>query len=306
MKPPFHLWVVCDGKPGHENQSLGLADAIGRRVSTEIHRISLAGNRGFASKLRAALDAARTLPKPSLVLSAGHSTHPSLLLLARKSNAPCIVLMKPSLPLGWFDLCIAPEHDFPDGTDRRDILLTRGALHRVTPGDGERKGKLILVGGPSKTHGWDAAGLIEMLAPATDRGGWQLSDSRRTPADFLEMAREKLPGVEIISHHDTPPGWVPRTLAAAKEVWVTEDSVSMVYEALGSGARVGLLPVPRRDHESRVLRGIDSLVDSGFVTPYSKWRQTQRIEAPPSLLNEADRCAEIVVARFLSGGGNAA
>ena len=95
-------------------------------------------------------------------------------------------------------------------------------------------------------------------------------------------------------------------MAAAKEVWVTEDSVSMVYEALGSGARVGLLPVPRRDHESRVLRGIDSLVDSGFVTPYSKWRQTQRIEAPPSLLNEADRCAEIVVARFLRDGGNAA
>ena len=306
MSDPIHLRVISDGKPGHENQSLGLADAIGRRTAACTHRICLAGVRGFAAKLRHALDAARPLPAPSLVLAAGHSTHPALLLLARKFGAPCVVLMKPSFPLAWFDLSIAPEHDFPEGFARRDVILTRGALHRVVPGETQPTDKLILIGGPSKTHGWDSAALIEMLGSATDRGGWTLSDSRRTPPDFLEEARGKLPGVEVVSHRDTPPGWVPERLAAAKEVWVTEDSVSMVYEALASGARVGLLPVPRKDFDARVLRGIDSLVRDGFVTTHSRWRQTQRIEPPPVVLREADRCAALLAERLPGLPWNAA
>lgn len=295
----LQLWVISDGKPGHENQSLGLADALARRVAAETHSIPLHGCRGFAAKMRRALETSRTLPKPSLVLGAGHSTHPALLLLARKFDAPCVVLMKPSLPVSWFDLCIAPEHDFPNGCDRPDVVLTRGALSRVVPGGGERSGKLILIGGPSKTHGWDSAAIIDMLVPATDRGGWTLSDSRRTPEDFLGMARRELPGVEVLSHRDTPPGWVAGKLRDAREVWVTEDSVSMVYEALAGGARVGLLPVPRKEHEARVLRGIEALVDDGFVTTYSAWRQTQRIAPPPEILREADRCAGIALERLL-------
>lgn len=299
LSTPFHLWVIGDGKPGHVNQSLGLADAIGRKVPAEAHMIPLGEARGFPCKMRHALDAAKLLPKPSLVISAGHSTHPSLLLLARKYDAPCIVLMKPSLPVSWFDLCIAPDHDYPDGCGRPNVVLTRGALNRVTPGEGERNGKLILIGGPSKTHGWDSGDIIDMLAPATDRGGWELSDSRRTPDDFLGLAREGLPGVELHSHRETPPGWVPGRLAEAKEVWVTEDSVSMVYEALASGAKVGILPVPRKDHEARVLRGLETLIEDGYVTGYANWRQTQKIAAPPAVLCEADRVAEIVLRRML-------
>lgn len=301
LSTPFHLWVIGDGKAGHENQSFGLAEAIARQAPAEIHPISLAGARGFAGKLRSALDTAKGLPHPSLVLAAGHSTHPSLLLLARKYDAPCVVLMKPSLPMACFDLCVIPAHDFADKRDRPNVIPTRGALNRVRPGTGGRSGKLILVGGPSKTHGWDSAELIEMLVPATDRGGWTLSDSRRTPDDFIDQARGKLPGVEFFSHRETAPGWVAEQLRDAKEVWVTEDSVSMIYEALASGAKVGLLPVPRKDHEARVLRGIWSLVEDGFVTPYSTWRKTQRVAGPPELLCEADRCAEIVIERLLSG-----
>jgi len=79
---------------------------------------------------------------------------------------------------------------------------------------------------------------------------------------------------------------------------VTEDSVSMVYEALSSGARVGLLPVPRSKQDTRVLRGLDQLVEAGFVTPYARWLKTRTLTPPPEPLQEAARCAHVVLTRF--------
>ena len=302
VKSPLILWLVCDGKPGHENQSRGLAEAIGRRVPCAVHPLSIAGKSGLIGRLRAALKASAALPPPDLILGAGHATHPALLWLGRKHQACTVVLMRPSIPMGWFDLCIAPSHDFPAASDREHLLLTRGALNRVIPGKGEKSGKLILIGGPSKTHGWDGPALLEMLAQTSDRGGWELTDSRRTPADFLDRVRSELPGVTAFPHEKTPPEWVPARLQAAKEVWVTEDSVSMIYEALTSGAKVGLLPTPRLASRSRVLNGIDSLIADGFLTPFAKWRETQRLATAPETLREADRCAGIVLERLFRNG----
>lgn len=292
---PLTLWLLCDGKAGHENQSLGLAEAIGRRTPCAIHRISLAGSSGMLGKLRGALAAGAGLPKPDLILAAGHATHGSLLWLARKHRAKSIVLMRPSLPLAWFDLCIAPAHDFPAGRRRSNLILTCGALNRVTPGAGPKTGKLILLGGPSKTHGWNGDSLLAMMKQATDRGGWELTDSRRTPEGLLNQLRAQIPGVTVFSHQETPENWVPEKLRQAKEVWVTEDSISMIYEALTSGARVGLLPAPRIHAEARVLVSIDRLIADGFLTPFAEWLKTGRIAHPPEILREADRCAEIVL-----------
>jgi mitochondrial fission protein ELM1 len=297
---PTVIWLLCDGRAGHENQSLGLAEAIGRRVPCGIHRVNLAEKPGLLGRHRVAIKACRDLPRPDLVIGAGHSTHASLWWLARKTGAKSVVLMRPSLPLGCFDLCIAPAHDFPEGFTRPGLVLTRGALNRVTARAAEKSGKLILVGGPSKTHGWDGDALLEMLAIATDRGGWELTDSRRTPDGFLDQARTHLPGVTVFSHEQTPPDWMPEKLGRAKEVWVTEDSVSMIYEALTSGARVGLLPLPRLKSGARVLNGIDRLLAEKFLTPFAEWRESQRISSPPEILREADRCAEIVLARLTS------
>lgn len=298
MTHPLTIWLICDGKPGHENQSLGLAEAIGRRLPSTVQRISIAGKRGPLGRVSAALAASAGFSKPDLIIGAGHATHLALVWLARKHRAISIVLMKPSIPIGWFGYCIAPAHDFPSGAHRPNLLLTRGALNRVTPGDGPKTGKLILIGGPSKTSGWDAAALLEMLAKATDRGGWELTDSRRTPAGFIDQARAKLPGVTVFSHQDTPPDWVPEKLRAAKEVWVSEDSVSMIYEALTSGARVGLLPMPRLVERSRILSGIDGLIADGYLTPFAKWLETGRLAEPPEILREAERCAARVIGRW--------
>ena len=201
--------------------------------------------------------------------------------------------------MDWFDLCIVPDHDFPAGCDRPNLILTRGALNRVSsPVTAPGSGRMILIGGPSGTHGWDAETLLHALSQITSDAAWCLTDSRRTPAGFVDQIRESLPAVEVFPHQETEPDWLPAQLARAGEVWVTEDSVSMIYEALSSGARVGLLPVPRKQNNSRVLRGLEQLIRDGFITPLSEWEKTGRLKHPPSVLREADRCAEAVANKF--------
>ena len=298
---PLTLWLLGDGKAGHENQSLGLAEALGRRTPCASHRISLAGTAGLIGRIRAASAASAGLPAPDLIVAAGHATHPSLLWLARRLQVPSIVLMRPSLPLSWFDLCIAPAHDFPPGTPTRpNLLLTCGALNRVAPPEevAVRTGRMILVGGPSAAHGWDGATLLQALHPISASGGWQLADSRRTPAGFVAEIRRHLPAIQVVPHQQTTPDWLPGQLAAAAEVWVTEDSVSMIYEALSSGAKVGLLPAPRLKPSSRVLRGVDELIANHSLTPFASWLTTRALTLPAEPLREADRCAAEVLGRF--------
>jgi mitochondrial fission protein ELM1 len=297
---PLILWLLGDGKPGHENQSLGLADAIARRMPCEVHRISLAGKRGLLTRIQAAVLASAGLPQPDLIIAAGHATHPALLWLARKHRAKSIVLMRPSLPMSWFHLCIVPTHDFKNPPRRENVIVTQGALNRVAPPDSaERNERIILVGGPSSSHGWNAEILLQALTQITATGDWQLTNSRRTPGGFLEEIRERLPAVEVFPHQQTPPDWLPAKLAAANQVWVTEDSVSMIYEALTSGASVGLLPLPRNQPNSRVLRGLARLIADGFLTPFTDWQTSRQLVKPPSILREADRCAELAI-RILS------
>lgn len=298
MAAPLVIWVLGDGKPGHENQTLGLAEALGRLRSCQVHRIAVAG-RWWWQRLAAAQRQAAGLPTPGLLLAAGHATHPALLWLARSRRAPAVVLMRPTLPLRCFDGCVVPEHDFARANPPANVIATVGALNRVGFDPRRpREGGLLLVGGPSATHAWDAEAMLRQLREITvgaAAGHWRLTTSRRTPEGMLAQLRSQLPQVSVWTSDQTDRDWVPTQLASAAEVWVTEDSVSMIYEALSSGARVGLLPVPRKPGDSRVLRGLASLRERGFVTDYEAWRVTGELAAPPRVLREADRSAKALL-----------
>lgn len=301
MEKPRVIWVLCDGKPGHENQSLGLAEAMQRRVACEIHRIAL-NMAVYWRRSGGAVEAAQGLPVPDFIFGAGHATHLTLMRLARRTGARSVVLMKPSLPLACFDLCIAPYHDFPDGFQHPKILLTHGALHRVTPGSGPRKGGLILIGGPMQGDAWDGTTMEAVLDRLVKEGDWIMGDSRRTPAGWLEGMQGKWENVELVSHSATGPDWVRERMQAAEQVWVTEDSVSMICEAAGSGARVGILPMPGSTPRARVKRGIDELVNTGYATRYETWRETHFLPSAIKPLLEADRCADWLLENGLKAG----
>lgn len=259
---------------------------MARRTTAEIHVIHLDASASPLKRIRKTITESTTLPTPDYVIGAGHRTHLPLLRVTRKLKARSIVLMKPGLPASWFSLCIAPQHDFKKTPEHGNIILSMGALNRVVPTSEPKSGKLLLIGGPSKTHGFDKRALISQIRDIASEG-WQAADSRRTPDSFLSDLKNEIPGLETFAHQDTAPGWLAGKLSSLEEVWVTEDSVSMIYEALTGGAKVGVLDMPRLRPDARVIRGLESLRESGyFIGSKNTAAQT---------LAEADRCAELVL-----------
>jgi mitochondrial fission protein ELM1 len=291
------IWVLTDGKRGHENQSLGLAKALARKTSTQLETIRVNDGLGWLMNwLLGKFPPGQNCPKPDLILAAGHTTHFPLLAARRAFGGKAVALMKPSLPLMFFDRVVVPRHDGlkPDGNH----LTTEGPINRVQPNkSAARTVSLFLIGGPSPHFQWDSAKIIrQILAIASQDPGrrWTLTTSRRTPTDFLsQLTRSSPENLTVVPHEQTGADWLPVRLSSAQVVWVTPDSVSMVYEALTAEAGVGLFDLPSR--QTRVARSILSLLEQKLVIGFDQWQQQPCLPRPAPHFNEADRIADEIL-----------
>lgn len=295
------IWRFTDGKPGHEKQTLGLSRALLQAQPGTCHDLP-APERALALGLwlRGCYPSATHLPTPDILLGAGHATHFAILAARRARGGKAVVLMKPSLPLAWFDACVIPRHDQPPHRD--NVIGINGVLNavqpssRMSPFDG-----LMLIGGVSAHFRWDNANVaasVRRIADATPHIQWKLTTSRRTPAEFLAALAQSMPtNLKLYPHNETGAGWLEQALSLAGQVWVTEDSVSMLFEALTAGAGVGLIRLddPR---DTRVRRGVEQLVAEHRVTPLEAWQVGTPLPAAPGGFNEAARVAQWLLQRF--------
>ena len=297
------LWLITDNKPGHRSQLQGLAQAMAARTAIEAHWIDAPpGRTALLHWLSGRFPPGASLPDPDFILVAGHRTHLPGLAARRARGGQLVTLMKPSLPLGWFDLCVIPQHDTPP--TRANVIPSRGVLNTARPSPERQADKgLFLIGGPSKHFGWDSAGLlaqIDAILAATPGVRWTLTTSRRTPAQTEStLLGLRTRGVDVRPVSGTAPGWAMEQVACSAQAWVTEDSVSMVYESLTAGADTGLLAVPRLG-DTRIAAGVAELQREGLVTAFASWQQKGQLHAPPERLAEADRVADAVLARWLA------
>ncbi len=204
-------------------------------------------------------------------------------------------MMKPSVPRSQFDLCIIPQHD--GIAEDTHTLVTEGALNRIRPSlTLDPQQGLLLVGGTSPHFEWDSAAVqfqIKSLLARTPDIRWTLTSSRRTPEDFLSHLPPH-PNLTVVSHSATALDWLPAQLARSGTVWVTPDSVSMVYEALTAGADVGVFDLPV-NLESRVGKAIAHLADTQRVTRFASWCAHETLHNNMQPLAEADRCAHWIL-----------
>lgn len=303
---PLIVWRFIDGKPGHENQTAGLVQALQALRPVEVHDIPAPNSPAAAGAgLVWWFPWGDSLPDPDLLLGAGHATHVPLLAARRARGGRAVVLMQPSLPCGWFDLCVVPQHDAPRPVE--NLFITQGVLNRVRPGAAKdpRQG-LILIGGPSKHHRWSEREVIEQIAQIQARSGpaphWRLTTSRRTPPGFLAALNKIVDParIEVVPFEQTDAEWLPAQLAWAGTVWVTADSVSMIYEALTAGAAVGLIEVPAQS-DDRIAGGVQTLVDLELATAFSQWRAGAELRAPRQPFSEAARVAREILQRWFNG-----
>lgn len=297
----MQTWILTDGRTGTENNAKGLAEAFG--LSYELKHIALRQPwKSLAPYLRMglanAVTPAFTPPYPNLVISAGRT--PAAAALALKQRSPRTLLVHitdPGIDPAHFDLVIAPEHD---GLTGPNVVTTKGALHRVTKSMLEaartewmprwhrlyRPWHGVLIGGPAHGYKMSPALVSSWLDQLQKLGGSLLvTTSRRTPPAIVKLLQDRAPHVLWTGEGDNPYQGI---LACADNLFVTNESVSMLSEALAVGKPVFTLPLegatPKFD------RFNDVLLTGGYVRPLALPLPASK----PHRLDDMERAAEAV------------
>lgn len=291
----MHIVYVSDGKAGHRSQALGLFKAIQRQSSEtvsfeEISIDDLAIFPLLVGLFRRSIPQLQTTP--DFIFGVGSHTQLRVFLLGKiYPQAKTVILMKPNYPFAWFNYSVIPEHDGIPASDR--VIVTQGALNPIVNEQRHQSGRiLIALGGSSKRHQWNEDKVfasIEHIVKQHSENEIIITTSRRTPEQFVERLNTYpfLPHVHFFPVEQTPQGWIFEEMQQAEAVWVTEDSVSMIYEALTAGCRVGVIAMDRMKQD-RVTRSIDMLFDiSSFESCIKMLSNIQ--------INEANRVAKIIL-----------
>jgi len=314
----LRVTAFLDGRPGHGKQTLGVLHALSCRTPVEAacrdlpQRTPWGETRLWGLFFLSAMGAGRLRAPcaqagrpPDLVLGAGTRTHLPMILCQRGSGARAVVCMTPGWPLlRRMDLCLIPWHDNP--APAPNVFVTVGPPNTAR-GDGAHLADrcLVLVGGVDpKSHHWDSRATLSQIETLVDRGQaalWTVSSSPRTPGEMVPLLQRlaaRRANVRFFKSEETPAGWIEDRYAECDCVWVTADSVSMVYEALTAGCRVGILPVRWKRRDDKFRRGLNLLVEEGRVLVYDAWLQDPRKLPPRVVLDEASRCAQEILRRW--------
>lgn len=291
---PVVIWRLLDGRAGHESQVRGLSEAMSRLQECECVDIPVKPSlRGIRSLLPGRFGFCDELPRPDFLIAAGHGTHLPLIRLQRTFGGRSVVIMRPSLPSRLFDVCVVPSHD--RWSERPGVIVTEGALNQVRP-ELRRSSDcgVFLVGGLSRHFQWSDAAVLCQIEQVLKRSElpWLMITSQRTPASFHQSLRES--GLHLrLKSADAICDMSPReVLMHCREAWVSCDSVSMIYEAITSGCRVGMIELPTL-HDSRLSRNVSRLRETRLATSYSDWLNGQSLVSRSGFCEADDVAAKL-------------
>ena len=259
--------VLSEPYAGLQAQAVGLAEAAGLSPKLVPLRAGAPWRwmpaRSWPSPLRAVR---LSDPGDAVVIGAGGAAAVVAAAL-RRPGRPAVQVQHPRIDPARFDLIVVNRHD---GLTGPNVVVTRTALHRATLARlaeaaavwAPRLAHLprplvaVLVGGSNgrfRLDGAVAAGLGASLAGMmrADRVGLALTPSRRTSEDARAALRRAVePGGGWVwgMQGDNPYFGL---LALADAIIVTEDSVSMVSEAVATAAPVLLAALPGRSRRIR-------------------------------------------------------
>jgi len=310
---PLSIVAFLDGRLGHEKQTRGVIQALAglTPVAVTYRKISplsfMAAVKQWCVYLAMILFRQGTGEKETidLIIGSGTYTHIPMLLLKKTSQAKTITCMCPDILLRRkMDLCLVPEHDQVEPSE--NIFLTTGPPSTTTFTESHDPSKgLILIGGrDNRSHLWDSESLavqVKSIIEKEQKIEWTISSSPRTPEDMILLLEKLVAGfanAAFITCEQTPPGWVEEAYEKNSTVWVTADSINMIFEALTAGCRVGILPVRWLKGNSKFRRAEENLIRKKWAVTYDMWSSGHIPLVGAVRLNEAERCAEEILRRW--------
>jgi len=306
-------WTLTTGEAGMNSQAAGLAAAVGRPFEVKTVRLRrpwswLPAHRQAPGLLGCGLEQPLRQPWPDLLITCGRRSASVSVAVRRASGGRTFTvhIQNPRVPARHFDLVVPPRHD---GIAGPNVVSTRAALHRVTPDRlaaagaewRDRLGGLnvaVLLGGRSRSHRFTPE-TVEALANglAALDGPIAVTASRRTEPGIVARLRDRLPEARFWDGKGGNPYLA--MLALARHIVVTEESVSMISEAISTGKPVYLARMAGGNR--RLARFQSALREEGIVRPFdgrlSEWRykpvdETPRVAAELLLRMEAARAGE--------------
>lgn len=268
VKQNVCVWVVLDEKAGHRSQTMGLLECLKQDFGVETVEMRY---RSWTRPLGRLLQKVwpwgtalaecgsvrkekRVMRKPDLVIGSGGGVQWAVAALARKYGAFSIYLGSPrAIPVRDYGIvlhyvqeleqrgvCMLPM--MPGPITAAGTLL---AEKNFTSHQSEVSGRMAccLVGGNGSGYEWGEADgklLAERINRWAEEGDlrWLITTSRRTPIAMERALRKHLSPLCIADACWAGAGDERRVVAAylglAERVLVSEDSMSMMHEALAS------------------------------------------------------------------------
>ena len=242
---------------------------VGKYTSDKCRKwLEDSGGAGLIREFSDLLARNRYRPDNCLILSAGNTPAPYNLALGRMFNARTAVLMSPTATgITPFDFAVVPEHDFP--RRGKNVITTLGAPNAVFPCELDERGeelsaefpKLgseawgILIGGDDANYSIDSEWVRTNIGALVDIAAGKkvslyITTSRRTNTEAENTLcgiteGRKYVRMNLIASKDSR-NPVPGILGLCDRIFCTEDSVSMISEAVTSGKEVFLLYVGKK------------------------------------------------------------
>lgn len=331
---PLKVIFLADTRPGHYHLAEGVIAALKRLRPVEVTRVPverrwIAPTRWLRRRINAEsffpprmlrmayrIDA-DALPKAELVISAGGETQMPNICVTRLLGVPsifCGSLLRGLDPEN-FSLIIS-SYDRDAASPRHLVMLKPSAIDpdalgrpkRVPRYGKELKPRLagLLIGGNAgpfryRHAEWDR--LLDFTRAVSKVWGtrWLISTSRRTPPDVADrlaaLAKDTNVVARFIDYRTAGPGTLPDIFREAEVIVCTEDSSTMVSEAVSARLPVvGVAPAAHRfTDEEAAYR--DFLMRNGWcrvlpiaaLTPDSLAEALATIE--PIALNPLDALA---------------
>ena len=277
------IWIISEGSPGHVSQSQGLVAALAEKIPVgkrqfecrpringfvrHLIRLFWMGKNGrplpdsMLYELLGLERAKENEPAPDLIISSGGRSVFAARTLAVKHRVPFVFLgeRKP-YPPEWFHTVFTPSLLETAANDlRMDVIPTKITPEIVNQAaadwSNKPSGRLwsMLIGGKSRSHDFRDADWEKLTIGMTElakREGirWLVTTSRRTGKEVEARLKNLLPP-EIVADavwwcHQAEKKF-PAYLGAAEVIWVTQDSVSMVTEAVATNKPVVVIQPAR-------------------------------------------------------------
>ena len=264
------IWVLIGERTGDNNQALALAEAVGHPF--EVKQLDYNALQSLsvwlpptAITLTKAARSGLEAPWPDLVIAIGRRSVPVARWIKQQSKGATklVRIGHPRIDPALFDLVVTTrQYPVPPGTN---VVLLPVAMSRYleppTPTAAEANWlaevpaprTLLAIGGATKYWTLPTARIERIVADAAPGKSLIVATSRRTDLALIERLREMAAGKPDIRLVDGPSPRFNVLMAAADEIYVTGDSVSMLSEAVLTGKKVALIPIEQDDKGKRAL-----------------------------------------------------